>query len=69
MDTKEFNEIRSFNYIKKLTEDESRLWLMIGMTEDKRQTFVADESLTPLSIAEKLEGIASAIRGKYTNVS
>jgi len=62
MDTKEFNEMRAESYVKKLTTDESRLWLVVGMKENWNHTFVADENLTPLSVAEKLERIVKAIR-------
>lgn len=65
MTTKEFNETRGESWLKKMTEDKSRLWLMIGMTEDKKHTFVADDNLTPLSIAEKLERIAQTIRQQH----
>jgi hypothetical protein len=65
MDTQEFNEMRAESYTKKMTADKSRLWLMIGMKEDGSHTFVADDSLTPLSVAEKLERIAKIIRQQH----
>lgn len=63
-ETDDFNRIRSDEWVKKMTKDESRIFLIVGMKQNRAFTFVCDESQTPEKIAQKLEDLAKAIRLK-----
>ena len=65
MNTKEFNDIRLEKWKKRFTDDESRIFLIVGMKENGAYTFVADESQAPLKIAEKLYELAEAVKNGW----
>ena len=66
MTTKNFNETRASICLDKMSKDESRIWLMVGMKENGAYSFVADDKLTPEKVANELETLAKAIRLKNT---
>lgn len=61
-ETEKFNNDRTETWVKKMTQDKARIYLMIGFTEDGKHKFLTDEALTPHKVAEKLERIAKQIR-------
>lgn len=67
MTTPQYNKARTDTWLKKFNEDESRIFLIVGMKQNGNFTFQADAVLTPLKIAEQLEGIAKAIRIQNIN--
>lgn len=69
MDTKEFNNIRSQKWVKRFTDDKSRIFLIVGMKENGAHTFVMDESQTKEKIAQKLEELAKAVRLQNENTN
>jgi hypothetical protein len=62
MTTHEFNKTRSEKWVKRFTDDESRLFLMVGVKQNRSYTFLMDESQTKEKIAQKLEELAKAVR-------
>lgn len=69
MTTEQFNKTRSEKWVKRFTDDESRLFLMVGMKSNGSYTFVMDESQTKEKIAQKLEELASAVRLQNSNTN
>lgn len=62
MTTEQFNKTRSEKWVQRFSNDESRLFLMVGIKENGAYTFVMDESQTKEKIAQKLEELAKAVR-------
>lgn len=62
MNTKEFNDARSEKWVKRFINDESRIFLIVGIKQNGAYTFVMDESQTKEKIAQKLEELARAVR-------
>lgn len=46
-ETEEFNQIRSRDFMKTFTSEDSRLFLALGMRKDKSITIIADEVMSP----------------------
>lgn len=69
MTTKEFNKGRADEWLERMTKDEARLWMMVGMKENGAYTFMVDAGLTQEGIAQRLENMAKAIRTKNSNTN
>ena len=69
MNTKEFNDERAKVWLDKMSKDESRIWMIVGMKQNNAYTFMADTALTPEKIADRLETLAKAIRERNSNAS
>lgn len=60
--TKEFNDARTDKWKQQFTDDESRIFLIVGMKQNGTYSFVSDETQSKEKIAQKLEEIAKAVR-------
>lgn len=61
MTTKQFNEARSKKWIERFNNDDSRIFLIVGMKKGGNYTFLSDETQTKQKIAQKLNELSRLV--------